>query len=157
MKPSLGATSFKKQWLCVSLLYLQLIAPAAVFGESVCLHFQPMLARLKHTRDETAPASFVLNGKRYQGCEVVFETKWFLIGNDQDPQEMFYPSQNSELYLTGWRVDDRSAANGPGSTSYLIRNVNTFCSVRWDFVAHVDNGKAVEGDKLTCHIQFGTD
>ncbi|MGA7875772.1 MAG: hypothetical protein WCA08_08920 [Desulfoferrobacter sp.] len=157
MKLSLGAGKLKKRWLCVSLLLLSLMPPVPVSGQTLCAQFQRMLAPLNHIRNETAAASFEFNGKRYQGCKVIFETKWALIGRDQDPQEMFYPSQNNELYLAGWRTDDRFSADGPGSTFYVIRNGNTFCTVSWNFVAYVDDGKIVEGDQVTCQIECGTD
>ena len=70
--------------------------------------------------------------------------------------EMFYPYENSYWYKAGWKPDIRFCADGPGSTFYLIRNGEFFCTVRWEFVSYIDdNGDYITGDELSSRIQCG--
>lgn len=145
------------------IFFILLLIPSLVAASSptdlVCSDFHRILNGIKHLKNEVGPASFELNGKRYKGCEVVFETKWSLIGKETDPESLFYATEGSALYRLGWRVDHKYTADGPGSTSYVIRKGSIACTVSWYFTAYIDEktNKIVTGDELSGRIKCGTE
>ena len=144
-----------KKWIILFLLFIAVVVSAEDFQNTVFIKFYQALDSLKHLKNEIIPVTFESNDKTYNGYEIVFETKWSLLDKDVDPMSMFYPYENSYWYNTGWRADIRFCADGPGSTYYLIRNGDFFCTVRWDFVSFIDdNGEDFIGDELSCRIKM---
>jgi len=145
-----------KKWIILCLLIIAITGSAEDFQDSVFVQFYQALDSLEHIKNEITPVVFEFDNKVYNGYEIIFETKWSLIDKDKDPMDMFYPYENNYWYNTGWRADIRFCADGPGSTSYLIRNGEFFCTIRWYFVAYIDdNGNFVEGNELSGRIQCG--
>ncbi len=146
-----------KKWIVTCLLFIAVAAYAENLNETVCIQFHQALDSLNHTKNEIVPTSFEFENKTYEGYEIVFETKWSLLDKEIDPMDMFYPYEGNFWYNAGWRADIRFCADGPGSTFYLIRNSDVFCTIRWYFVSYIDEktGKYVAGDDLSCKIQFG--
>ena len=148
----------KKKWIIICFLFIVVIASAEDFDDTIFIQFHQALDSLGHIKNEIAPAAFEFDNKTYNGCEIIFETKWSLLDKDTDPMDMFYPYENSYLYKAGWRADLRFCADGPGSTFYLIRNGKFFCIVRWEFTAYIDDsGEYVTGDVLWGKIQCAVD
>lgn len=147
-----------KKWIIIYLLFIAIIASADDFHDTVFIQFHQALDSLKHIKNEVIPVTFEFNDKTYNGYEILFETKWSLLDKDVDPMGMFYPYEYSYWYNAGWRADIRFCADGPGSTFYLIRNGEFFCTIRWDFVSYIDdNGEHVSGDELSGWIQCATE
>ena len=148
----------KKKWIIILFLFIVVIASAEDFQDTIFIKFHQALDSLNFMKNEIVPAIFEFDNKTYNGYEITFETKWSLLDKDTDSMYMFYPYENSYWYKTGWRADIRFCADGPGSTSYLIRNGESFCTIRWEFVSYIDdNGEFVEGDELSGRIKCGTE
>ena len=143
-----------KKWIIAFLIFIAVDALAENICPPIFIQFHQALDSLKHIKNEVAPATFEFDNKTYNGFEIVFETKWSLLGQNEDPMTMFYPYEDSFWYNIGWRADIRFCADGPGSTFSLIRNGEFFCTVRWYFVSYIDdNGELVTGDELSGKIQ----
>ncbi|MBI3015539.1 MAG: hypothetical protein HYY65_10870 [Candidatus Tectomicrobia bacterium] len=143
--------------LLVLLTLFAVPAWAADPPPEVCEEFRRALPIYKHIQNETRPATFEFDGKPYRGCEVVFKTRWSLIGANVQPapQTLLSASESGEMYRKGWRADLRYDADGRGSTSYVIRREDMFCRVLWEFVAYVDEKtkEVVSGDDLSGEVQ----
>ena len=145
-----------KKWIIVCLLFFAVAASAEDFHDTVFIQFYQALDSLKHTKNEFAPATFEFNNKTYNGYEIIYETKWSLL--DKDPTGMFYPFEDNYWYNAGWRADIRFCADGPGSTFFLIRKGEFFCTIRWEHTAYIDdNGEHVSGDDLSGIIRCATE
>lgn len=144
----------KEKWIIIYFLFIVVIASAENFDDTVFIKFYQALDSLNFIKNEIAPTAFEFDNKTYNGYEIIFETKWSLLDKDIDPMDMFYPYENSYWYNAGWRADTRFCADGAGSTFYLIRNGDLFCTVRWEFVSYIDDyGDYVTGDELSGKIQ----
>ena len=145
-----------KKWIIIYLLFIAVVLSAEYSNETMCIQFHQALDSLKHIKNEIVPATFEFDNKTYNGYEIIFETKWSLL--DKDPTDMFYPYEDSYWYNAGWRADLRFCADGPGSTFYLIRKGEFFCTIRWEFTAYIDdNGEHVSGDDLSGRIRCATE
>ena len=143
-----------KKWIIVCFLIIAVAVSADDFHDTVFIQFHQALDSLKHIKNEVTPATFEFDNKTYNGYEIIFETKWSFLDKDTDPMSTFYPYEDSYWYNAGWRADIRFCADGPGSTFYLIRNGEFFCTIRWDFVSYIDdNGEFVTSDELSGRIQ----
>ncbi|MDA3812658.1 MAG: hypothetical protein PF570_00235 [Candidatus Cloacimonetes bacterium] len=147
-----------KKWIILYFLFIVVIASAEDFNDTIFIQFHQALDSLIHIKYQVTPATFKFKNKTYAGYEIVFETKWSLLDKDTDPMSMFRPLKRNYWYASGWRADIRFCADGPGSTFYLIRNGEFFCTIRWEFVSYIDdNGEYVTGDELSGRIQCGTE
>jgi len=146
-----------KKWIIIYLLFIVVVSSAENFHDTVFVPFYQALDSLKHIKNEVAPATFEFDNKTCDGYEIIFETKWSLLDKDTDPMSMFYPYEDSYWFNAGWRADISFCADGPGSTFYLIRNGEFFCTVRWYFVSYIDDdGEFVTGDELSGKMQCAT-
>jgi hypothetical protein len=60
----------------------------------------------------------------------------------------------TELHVMGWRIDQRVAADGPGTTLFGIRRGAVFCVIYEAQPAYLDDdGEIVSSDTLTITIQ----
>jgi len=75
--------------------------------------------------------SYTDGGQQYHGCIIKLTgDKTKVSGNYSS--NIFYPSEDSQLYKQGWRADMQ--ADGPDGTSFVIIKGNVFCIVEemWD-------------------------
>lgn len=147
-----------KKFILVFLLFLPVVLIAAESDKTICVPFYQELEKLEHQEISVNPAQFEFDNKVYDGCEIVFKTKWSLLKDETDPMNTTYPETGSDLYLAGWRIDEKFSADGPGSTSYVLRNGEKVCIVEWSYVAYIDEetGEFVSGDDILCKIRCGT-
>lgn len=147
-----------KKWIIICLLFIAIVVSAENFHDTVFVQFYQALDSLKHIKNEVTPTTFKFRNKTYTGYEIVFETKWSLIDKEADPMIMFRPFKGNYWYSAGWRADIRFDADGPGSTHFVIRNGEFFCTIRWEFVSYIDdNGEFVTGDELSGRIRCATE
>lgn len=148
-----------KKIAIVLILFLPAVLIAAEPEGTICSPFQQKLEEIKHLELNISPAQFEFDGKTYDGCEIVFKTKWSLMKEGFDPMNSTYPEEGGDLYNAGWRVDEKFSADGPGSTHYTLRNGEKVCIIYWSFVAYIDEktGEYVSGDDIVCRMMCGAE
>ena len=64
-------------------------------------------------------------------------------------------AEGSELYRSGWRMDESSVADGPGGSTWEIIRGSERCLVSRSQPAHVDErtGKIIQEETLTIVVQ----
>ncbi len=139
------------------LMFLPAVLVAAEPEGTICAPFYQKLEKIEHLKLTVSPAKFEFYGKAYDGCEIVFKTKWSLMKEGYDPMNSTYPKVGSDLYNAGWRVDERFSTDDPGATFYVLRNGEKVCTIIWSHEAYIDEkiGELVTGDDILCNVRCG--
>ncbi|MBN1573327.1 MAG: hypothetical protein JW984_09050 [Deltaproteobacteria bacterium] len=148
-----------KKIAIVLLLFLPAVLIAAEPEEKICSPFHQKLEKIEHLELTVSPAKFEFDGKAYEGCEIVFKSKWSLMKEGSSPMNETYPEEGGALYNAGWRVDENFSADGPSSSYYILRNGWKVCIVEWSYEAYFDEktGDYVTGDDIVCNVKCGTE
>lgn len=147
-----------KKFVIAFLLFLPAALIAAEPDKTICTPLLQELEKLKHQEISVSPAQFEFDNTVYEGCQIIFKTKWSMLKGESDPMNVTNPIEGSPLYESGWRIDGKFSADGPGSTFYIIRNGEKLCIVEWSYEAYIDEEteEFVSGDDLLCKIRCGT-
>jgi hypothetical protein len=142
----------------ILLVQLALVAclPAYVVSAQPdsCGYFFSALRPVPHdklSRSEGAYKS-LWDGKKYTGCEIQFVTNDKLLSGRRVPD--FDPVKDSEMYRTGWRMNNSFVADGPGTGVFGVEKESVLCLVRHEQPAYLDDyGNIIQSETLRITVQ----
>lgn len=104
-------------------------------NDSPCVQFYNELSKLPHTRLTETTNGFVslLDGKSLKGCEVIFESDESIVSG-----EVIYLKFQSFTNWQGWYINENLSADGPGSSTVGIENIQNKCILHWSQHAWID-------------------
>lgn len=133
-------------------------AEVALQQDNVCTWFHDVLNPVPHEilTLEIGAHESLWDGMTYTGCQVHFRTNDDLLSDHEVPH--FSPSEDTEIYRLGWRMDSRFGADGPGTSLLALRKDSWLCLIRDDQPAYVaDNGAIVQSETLQITVQCQQD
>ncbi len=104
-------------------------------NDSPCVQFYNELSKLPHTRLTETTNGFVslLDGKSLKGCEVIFESDESIVSG-----EVVYLKFQSFTNRQGWYINENLSADGPGSSTVVVENIQNKCILHWSQHAWID-------------------
>ena len=137
-----------KKLLLALLLFMPAIACAGDGVQNACKMFYSELKPVPHDKlsVNTGLLSSLSNGKKYRGCEVVFNSNERLMMGSGLPS--FESPEGSMLYRAGWRIDEKYRADGAGSGSYGIVKDAVLCLIHWDHNSWLNETGEIEQSEL---------
>jgi len=137
-----------KKLLLALLLFMPAIACAGDGVQNACKMFYSELTLVPHDKlsVNTGLLSSLSNGKKYCGCEVLFNSNEQLMIGSELPS--FESPEGSMLYRTGWRIDEKYRADGAGSGSYGIVKDAVLCLIHWDHNSWINETGEIEQSEL---------
>jgi len=116
--------------------------------QNACKMFYNELKPVPHDKlsVNTGLLSSLSDGKKYRGCEVVFDSNEQLMMGSGPPS--FESSEGSILYRAGCRIDEKYRADGAGSGSYGIVKDAVLCLVHWDHNSWLNERGEIEQSEL---------
>lgn len=109
-------------------------APASAQSRG-CSYFQSRLADLPGLDLVLNTGAFnsIWDGKRTDGCEVVFESHTSVL-SEEDARRKF-----DELITSpGWKVNEMLSADGPGSATVALEKRGERCALHWSRHAWIE-------------------
>ena len=118
--------------------------------------FYDKLSELPHTQLTVNTNGFVSlwDGQQSDGCEVVFGTDESMVSGKVAHQKF-----ESFINLSGWSLNEKLMADGPGSSTVGIENDGTRCLVKWSQPSWVDEkaGEIKQSDKIKIVVQCSSE
>ena len=116
-----------------------LIIPIAAIGyvdDSICNQFHQKLSEMPHNQLSLNTDNFVsiFDGKQLDGCEVVYESNESLVSGDS-VHNLYIKFVKAE----GWKQNNKSGADGPGSSLVGIEKDTHRCLISWSQHAWLDD------------------
>ena len=137
-----------KKLLLALLLFMPAIACAGEGVQNACKMFYNELKPVPHDKlsVNTGLLSSLSDGKKYRGCEVVFNSNEQLMMSSELPS--FETPEGSMLYRAGWRIDEKYRADGEGSGAYGIVKDAVLCLIHWDHNSWLNEKGEIEQSEL---------
>jgi len=149
-----------KDYIQISAFTILLVLTASIPAHAdsgpheACQRFWAKLSAVPHeklTRADGALKS-LWNLERINGCELQLITNDALLPGPKVPQ--FEALEGTDMHREGWRMNNSFVADGPGTGIFAIEKDQTFCLVRHDQPAHLDDaGEIVQSETLTLTVQ----
>ena len=143
-----------KKLLLALLLFMPATACAGDGVQNACKMFYSELKPVPRDKlsVNTGLLSSLSDGKKYRGCEVVFNSNERLMMGLELPY--FESPEGSMLYRAGWRTDEKYRADGAGSGSYGIVKDAVLCIIHWNHYSWVnEKGKIEQSDLINMTVQ----
>ena len=143
-----------KELLLALLLFMPAIACAGDGVQNACKMFYSELTPVPHAKlsVNTGLLSSLSDGKKFRGCEVVFNSNEQLMRGTELPS--FESPECSMLYRAGWRIDEKYRADGAGSGSYGIVKDAVLCIINWDHYSSLnESGEIEQSDLINMTVQ----
>jgi hypothetical protein len=143
-----------KKLLLALLLFLPAIACAGDGVQNVCKMFYSELKPVPHAKlsVNTGLLSSLSDGKKFHGCEVVFNSNEQLMKGTELPT--FESREGSMLYRAGWRINEKYRADGAGSGAYGIVKDAVLCLIHWDHYSSLnESGEIEQSDLINMTVQ----
>ena len=137
-----------KKLILAFLLLMPAIACAGEGVQNACKMFYNELKPVPHDKlsVNTGLLSSLSDGKKYRGCEVVFNSNEQLMMSSELPS--FETPEGSMLYRAGWRIDEKYRADGAGSGAYGIVKDAVLCLIHWDHNSWLNEKGEIEQSEL---------
>ena len=143
-----------KKLLLALLLFMPAIVCAGDGVQNACKMFYSELKPVPHYKlsVNSGLLSSLSDGKKYHGCEVVFNSNEQLMMGAELPT--FESPEGSMLYQAGWRIDEKYRADGAGSGSYGIVKDTVLCIIHWDQYSWLnEKGEIEQSDLINMTVQ----
>ena len=135
--------------------FIILSCNAAHGDDSACRLFYSKLSELPHSKLTVNTDRFISlwDGKNINGCEVIFETDESMVTG-----EVVHKKFESLINLGGWSLNEKSMADGPGSSTINIENDGNRCLINWSQSSWVDEktDEIKQSDKIKIVVQCST-
>lgn len=92
---------------------------------------------------------YVRNGSESRGCRILASGPTSAVAGEVAPDE----AVRQLLQQDGWKEDPGHAADGPGTTSFVLRKGGISCLVRGGAPSGIENGKVFSAGKYELDAQ----
>ena len=138
----------KKSFFVVVLLMT--LSYSSVFGkDTACSNFFEKLSELPHTKLALNKNGFssLWDGKKMSGCEIIYESDESIVAGKK-----VYSVFQSFIHAKGWVINNKLAADGPGSSTVGIESDKNKCCIHWSQHAWIE--EETIGPQKSNHIEM---